>query len=347
VIAASVPGTGGNSTNGVVAFSPLDHFQRPALLLMNGVVYVAFGSTGDTRPDISHGWVVGYRASDLTQVLAYCTSANGTMGSIWQSGAGITADTSNNMYVETGNGTFDGNTGGIDLGDSVVKFSTSGTVLDSFTPFDQATFDANDIDLGSSGAVLLPDQSGPVTHELIATGKPGQLYLLNRDNMGHFNVGSDSQIVQSVSVAPNTTDVTGGIYATVAYWNGNVYFADVGSPGNGTVKAYGLSSGLLTTSPTSQSATVYQYPGATPAVSANGTSNAIVWAVEGQGYSPSTPPVLHAYDATNLANELYNSGQAGARDTPGAAVKFVVPTVANGKVYLGTQTEVTVFGLLP
>jgi hypothetical protein len=347
VIDPSVAGDGGNSDGGTVAFSPINHFQRPALSLVDGVVYVPFGSNGDMDPGISHGWVVAFDASSLAAGMVYCASPNGNMASLWSSGGGIAADSSNDLYFETGNGTFDANTGGSDYGDSVVKLSTSGTVLDYFTPFNQQTLSDNDIDLASAGLVIVPDQTGPVAHELIATGKPGYLFLVNRDDMGHYNSANNSQIVQSVEYAANDSNITGGDYATVAYFNGHVYFADAGTPGDGKLKAFSLSAGLLSTSPTSESPTAYTYPGATPSVSANGTANGIVWALEPQGYTPSTAPVLHAYDATNLGNELYNSDQAGSRDTPGAAVKFTVPTVYNGKVYVGTQTELTVFGVLP
>jgi hypothetical protein len=343
----TVSGTGGNSSGGMVQYSPIDHFQRPALLLLGGVVYVPIGSNADTDPDISHGWVVGYSTANLSQVLAYCASPNGTMASIWQSGAGIAVDSSSNMYFETGNGTFDANTGGTDYGNSAIKMNASGAVLDWFTPYNQDVLDANDIDLGSAGPVVLPDQPGPVPHELLVIGKPGFIFVVNRDNMGHYQSGSNSQIVQSVEFAANTTSVTGGSYATIAYFNETAYFADSGVTGDGKLKAYSLTNGLLSTSPTSESPTAYAYPGATPSVSSHGASNGIVWSLEGQGYTPSTAPVLHAYAATNLGTELYNSSQAGARDTPGPAVKFAVPTVANGKVYAGTQTEITVFGLLP
>ncbi len=347
VINPTVPGTGGDSMGGTVYFSPIDHFQRPALLLQGGVVYVAIGSNADTDPSMSHGWVLGFNASTLASTMVYCTAPNGTMASIWQGGAGMAADSSGNMYFETGNGTFDANTGGVDYGDSAVKIDSTGAVVDWFTPFNQKILSTNDVDLGSAGPTVLPDQPGPVTHELIVTGKPGILYLVNRDGMGHYNAKNNSQIVQTVSFGTNTTNVTGGSYATVAYFNGTVYFADVGTPGDGKLKAYTMASGLLPTTPTSESPTAYTYPGATPSVTANGSTNGIVWALEPQGYTPSTAPVLHAYDATNLATELYNSTEAGARDTPGPAVKFTVPTVANGKVYVGTQTELDVFGLLP
>jgi hypothetical protein len=340
----SVAGTGGNSTGGTVLFSPLDHFQRPGLLLSGGVVYVPIGSTADTNPGVSHGWIVGFKESDLSQTMVFCTSPNGTMASIWQSGAGIAADSSGNLYAETGNGSFDADTGGMDYGDSVVKLAPSGTVLDWFSPHDEAALDTGDIDFGSAGPLLLPDQTGAVAHELIAVGKPGYLYLVNRDAMGHFQSANDSQIVGKVSVAPNTSDITGGIFATPASFNGQVYLAAVSD----NLKAFSLTAGALSAAPTSQSTLVFNYPGATPSVSSNGTSAGIVWVIEGDGYTPMQSAVLHAYDATNLATELYSSTQAaGGRDAAGPAVKFSVPTVVNGHVYVGTQTELDVYGSLP
>jgi hypothetical protein len=341
-ISASVPGTGGNSMGGMVVFTGLNHLQRPALLLSNGVVYVTFGSHGDHNADLYHGWVLGYGATDLKQSFVYCTTPNGTAGSIWQSGAGPAVDASGSLYLETANGDFDADMGGSSLSESVIKLGKTG-LLDWFTPHDQALLDSGDVELGSVGAVVLPDQTGPVAHELLASGKPGVLYLLDRDAMGHFNAADDSQIVQVVDVNPNTTDIQGGIFATPAYWNGKVYVVGVSD----TLKAFALSNGKLSTSPTSHSALTFQYPGSTPVVSSNGSSAGIVWVIEGQGYTPAAPGVLHAYDATNLANQLYDSTQAGARDTPGNAVKFTPPTVAKGKVLVASQTEVTVYGLLP
>jgi hypothetical protein len=341
-ISASVPGTGGNSIGGMVTFTGLNHLQRPALLLSNGVVYVAIGSHGDHNPDLYHGWVVGYGAADLKQSFVYCTTPDGMEGSIWMGGAGVASDASGSLFVETANGTFDADMGGRNLSESVLKLGKSGLV-DWFTPHDQDVLDSGDVELGSVGAVVLPDQAGPVPHELLASGKTGLLYILNRDAMGHYNAAGDSQIVQFVDVNPNTTDIQGGIFGTPAYWNGTVYVAGVSD----NLKAFALSNGKLSTSPTSQSAITFQYPGATPVISSNGASAGIVWVIEGQGYTPGAPGVLHAYDATNLANELYNSTQAGSRDTPGNAVKFTPPTVAKGKVFVVSQTEVTVYGLLP
>jgi hypothetical protein len=342
VVSATVPGTGPDSQNGVVTFNPLMHLQRPALLLANGIVYVAFGSHGDRNT--WYGWVMGWDPVSLMLLATFCTSPDTGASSIWQTGSGITADPNGNLYVETGNGPLDANTGGRDYGDSVVELTSLGVVHDWFSPFDQDSLNNMDIDLGSAGSIVLPTQSGAHPNLLIATGKPGFLYLLDRDNMGHFQAGSNSQIVQSVPVKPNNSDVTGGIFATPAYWNGHIYIAAVSDH----LKAFDLSGGQLSAQPTSVSTTLYDYPGASPAVSSAGASGGIVWTLEGDGYTPSNPPVLHAYDATNVASELYNSAQApNTRDQAGPAVKMTVPTIANGKVYVGTQTELTVYGLLP
>jgi hypothetical protein len=335
-ISPHVPGTGANSQGGEVEFDPSTHYQRCALLLTGGVVYIGIGSDAETDSD-NHGWIVAYKANDLSSTMTFCTSPNDNWSSIWQTGGGLSADSDGYIYAETANGTFDVNTGGSDWGDSALKLDANGKVVDYFTPYNQADLSSGDIDFGSANPVLLPDQSGPVAHELLASGKPGILYLINRDNMGHYSGGSsDSQIVQSVSAFPNTSSNMSGIFMSPAYWNGNVYVAGIGD----NLAAYSLSAGLLSTSPTSQSPETFSWPGgAQVSVSSNGTSAGIVWALDGN------EGVLYAYDATNLANELYNTTQAsGSRDALGAPVKYAVPTVANGHVYVGTQTEIDVYG---
>ncbi|HEX8792099.1 MAG TPA: hypothetical protein VF765_14190 [Polyangiaceae bacterium] len=334
-VSPTAPGTGANSQNGTVQFDPGTHYQRCALLLEGGVVYVGIGSNAESNTD-NHGWVVGYKASDLTPTMTFCTSPNDNWVSVWQSGGGPASDSAGYVYLETANGTFDVDTGGSDYGDSALKLDPSGKVVDYFTPFNQAALSGADIDFGSANPVVLPDQTGPVAHELLASGKPGILYLLNRDAMGHFHAGSDSQIVQSVSAFPNTSGVTSGIFMSPAYWNGNVYVAGI----DGSVQAFGFSAGRLSTAPTSQTSQQFSFPGATVSVSSNGSAAGIVWVLDGSG------GVLYAFDATNLATELYDTNQAsGGRDTPGQPVKFAVPTVANGRVYVGTQTELDVYGL--
>jgi hypothetical protein len=339
VIQASVPGTGdGNDGNGHVPFNALRENQRPALLLSNGVVYIGFASHGDNPP--YHGWVLGYDAHSLQQVMAYNDTPNGSDGGIWQSGGGLAADSAGNIFFVTGNGTFDANTGGLDYGDSIEKISAGGAVLDYFAPHDQAVLSAGDLDLGSGTALLLPDQAGPHPHLLVTAGKNGTIYLIDRDNMGHFNPNADSQIVQSLpNIFPNPGgNISSGNFSVPVYFHSFVYF----SPVDGPIQAFQLHNGLLSTAPTSQSAATYAFPGGMLAISANGTTNGILWAV--QRVDATTPGVLHAYKATDLGVELYNSNQAGARDTLDIAAKFNIPLVANGKVYVASVSQLTVYG---
>ncbi len=345
-IQATVAGTGDGSTNGQLPFISLRENQRAALLLGNNVVYMAFAGHGDRPP--YHGWVLGYNKSTLQQVMAFNATRNAEGGGIWQSGDGLATDASGNIFFVTGDGTFDANGGGPDLGDSIVKISPSGGVLDYFTPHDQATMDANDIDLGSGGTILLPDQPGAHPHLALSAGKNGTIYVVDRDNMGHYRPGDDNQIVQSiVNIFPGWTYTTGNFKAPV-YWNGNLYF----SADADYIKAFHMSNGLMSTTPTSQSPFVVNYPGATLGLSSNGTTNAILWVVERIDVDPlgsgtRGPGVLHAFDATNLGVELYNSNQAGGRDTLDYAAKWAAPLVANGKVFVASNGRLTAFGLLP
>jgi hypothetical protein len=335
-VSPTAAGTGANSMNGTVQFDPGTHYQRCALLLAGGVVYVGIGSNAESNSD-NHGWIVGYGAGDLKPTMTFCASPDDNWASLWQSGGGLSSDQAGFVYAETANGTFDVNTGGSDYGDSAIKLDSTGKVTDYFTPFNQADLSSADIDFGSANPVILPDQTGPVAHELLATGKPGILYLIDRDDMGHFQSGSDSQIVQSVPAFPNTSLVTAGIFMSPAIWNGSVYVSGI----DGSVQAFTLSAGRLSTAPKSQTSAKFSWPGATVSVSSSGATAGIVWVLDGNG------GVLYAYDATNLASELYDTNQAsGGRDTPGQPVKFAVPTVANGHVYVGTQTELDVYGLL-
>jgi hypothetical protein len=338
VISASVTGSGEGSSGGKLAFDPLRENQRPALVLSNGNVYMGWASHGDQRP--WHGWVIGYNATTLQQVGAYCVSPDGYGGGIWSSGGGLGADASGNIYFTTGNGDFTGDGGGRDFGDSVVKLNSAASLVDYFTPFDQSNMEQQNFDLSSAGPVLLIDQPGSFPHEMIAAAKTGTIYVINRDNMGHFNSGSDSQIIQSLpGILPHGMAEEGN-YSAPAYFNGYVYFAAV----NDNLKAFQLTNGLLSLAPTSQSLDVYPNRGGSFAVSGNGNANGIIWAMQDNNPANGT---LHAYDATNLANELYNTNQAGARDVFGVATKFSIPLVANGKVIIGAQNQIVVYGLLP
>ncbi len=335
VLQASVAGTGdGTDGAGRVPFVPVQHLSRPGLLLINGLVLIAFGSNCDTPP--YHGWLLAYDARTLTQTGVYNTTPNGSDGAIWQSGGGPAGDALGNVYFLTGNGTFDAAHN--NLGDSFVKLSTTNglALADYFTPSDQAALETYDVDLGSGGAVVLPDAVGNANHPhlLVGAGKEGTIYLLDRDNLGQFNPEADTQIAGEVSGA------IGQCFATPAYFNSTLYYCGM----DDVMKAFTLSDGVLQATPASQGATPFVELGATPSVSADGTNNAIVWAIQADGYYEGGPAILRAYNATNLAQELYGSSQAGTRDAPGAPVKFSVPTVANGKVYVGAQYAVAVFG---
>ena len=336
VIQASVPGTGAGTAGGQVAFSALTQNQRPALLLQHGVVYVAFGSHGDRQP--YHGWVIGYDAATLQQTVAYNATRNGEGAGVWIAESGPAADAAGNVYFVTGDGTFDANIGGTSFGDSYLKMSPQGSVVDYFTPHDQGILDSNNIDLGSGGIVLLPDQPGAHPHLLVSAGKNGTIDLIDRDNMGHYQPNNDNQIVQSlINVFPFGTPEPGN-YSAPVYFNGMLFF----SPVSDNIQAFSLSNGLLSTTPTSRSSEIFAYPGGTIALSASGDINGILWAVERRENGSGA---LHAYDATNLAIELYHSDQAGPRDTLDAPNKFSAPIVANGKVYVASKTKLTIFGL--
>ncbi|KAA6459033.1 pyrrolo-quinoline quinone [Acidobacteria bacterium AB60] len=334
VIAASVRGTAYHNPTGTVMFEARMQKQRAALLLLNGVVYVCWGSYFDKDP--YHGWVIGYNASTLKQVSVFNDTPDGARGGIWMSAA---ADAAGNLYVLSGNGDFNANSpGGRNYSDSLLKLRTSSglVVSDWFTPFDQKDLAAQDLDFGGGGAVLVPDQpKGRFPHLVLASAKSGTLYVLDRDHLGHFNQTSNSQIVQTLMVDSN------GIYSTPLFWHDTVYVgANVGP-----LRAFHFSSetGKFEPAPTSQSKENFDYPGTTPVLSAAGEKNAILWAID-----PARPGILHAYDPSNLSHELWNSSQAAnKRDQPGRGIKFTVPTVANGKVYLGTRTELDVYGLLP
>jgi len=346
--AITVPGTGDvgdgstcSSSSGNVPFCPLKEGQRAGLALAGGNVYVAWASHGDNQP--YHGWIMRFNASNLAQAPAvFNDSPNGRESGIWMAGGAPAFDSSNNLYVITGNGDFDGTK---DFGDSFLKLNSSLVVQDWFTPTVEGTLDSQDLDLGSGGAVVLVDLPSPtVPHVLIGGGKGtnflGQIYVLNRDNMGQFN--ATDNVVQEFSLG-------GGIFSTAAFWQNTLYIGGVSQ----NLKAFAINTGTgqLSTTAASQSPGTFGFPGTTPAVSSSGTTNGIVWALDTHSNdtpagSGNGPAILHAFNATNLAAELWNSTQ-GTGNAAGSAVKFCVPTVANGKVYVGTQTELTVYGLKP
>jgi hypothetical protein len=324
-------------------FVPLPHLQRPGLMLNNGILYVAFGSHGDNN--VYQGWLMGFNPATLAQEFVWSstdpTSGNNE-GAIWQSGGGPAADSAGNIYLSTANGTFDADSGGINYADSMVKLSSSGTVIDYFTPANQSVLSSDDVDFGSSPAILLPDSVGSSAHPhlVLATGKPGYLFLLDQTNLGRFN-SVLNQDVQEVGVLPNTQFSLGaGVFGQPAYWNGNIYVA----ANNDFLKHFTIANGVISSTPRSQSTTPYNRRGTAVAVSANGTTAGVVWAVDISGY-PTAPAILNAYNATNLANQLFSSSATGT-GAAGLATKFSVPTVANGKVYVGTQAQFDVFGFV-
>jgi Immunoglobulin domain/PQQ enzyme repeat len=338
------------TATGMTAFVPGNYKERPGLLLLNGIVYTAFSSHCDIQPYT--GWLIGYNETTLSQSVVFniAPNSNGGGPSIWMSGVAPAVDASGNIFLLAANGVFESNLNANgfpnlgDFGNSFLKISTANvsannnaannslSVADYFEMSIEATDNAEDLDLGSGGAMLLPDlmdSSGTVRHLAVGAGKDGNLYVVNRDNLGKFSASGDNIWQEFEGIFPN------GNFSGPAYFNGTVYYGDV----SGTLKAFSVSTAKLSSTPASQSATVFAYPGTSPVVSANAASNAIVWTAENVN-----PAVLHAYDATNLGKELYNSSQAGTRDQCGNGNKFITPTVADGKVFLGTQTSVCVFG---
>ena len=347
IIQASYPGMAQDGNDGMLAFSSRFQLQRAALLLSKGKIYIAFASNADSG--LYHGWVIAYDATTMRQTGAWVSTPNGYQGGIWMSGCGITADGKGDLYLSVANGPFDvyGEQPGANFSDSVVKLRPGKNglnLVDFFTPFNQAKMAKDDLDLGSAGVVLLPDQPGAFAHIAITSGKNGHIYVLNRDALGGYDaaVKGNPQVMQEVSGQLKQQ------MGTPAYWNGRVYFGAGISPHNDGIKAFAIHNGSLSTTPVSQSAAIYHLTRSTVSVSANGNANGIVWAVDNDAYysAHQGAAVLHAYDAKNLARELYNSNQRAARDNPGQASKFTVPTVANGKVFVGTANQVSVYGLL-
>ena len=337
-IVAAYPGSGGSKS-----FNPGQHAERAALLLSNGTIYTSWTSHCDGPP--YSGWIIAFAENSLAISGVLNVAANSNAGpAIWMSGGGPAADSAGNVYLLTANGAFEttldanGFPNGKDFGNSFLKISSAGaglSVLDYFAMSNEVAESSADQDLGSGGEMLLPDltdAANTVRHLVIGAGKDGNIYVVDRDSMGKFNPNSNNIFQMLQGVLP------GGIWSTPAYFNGTVYYGDV----SGTLKAFTISSARLQSTPQSQSATQFTFPGTAPSVSANGTANGIVWAHEN-----TSTAVLHAYDAANLAHEIYNSNQAAAnRDHFGAGNKYITPTVADGKVMVGTTNSVAVFGLL-
>jgi len=338
-VQATFPGTGAASSGGVATFDPKQYKDRAALLISNGIVYISFASHCDDGP--YNAWIMGYNESSLAQVSVLDMTPDGNDGSVWQAGAGPAADAGGNLYFLIANGTFDTTltAGGFpvrgDYGNAFMNISTvSGlSVADYFTMDNTVSESNGDVDLGSGGEMLMPtliDSKGNQRALAVGAGKDGNGYVVDRNNMGKFHSGSND-VFQQLALG-------GSVFSSPAWFNNTLYYG----PSGQTLEAFPFTSGLFSASPSSQSSISFEYPGATPSISANGSANGIVWAAENSSLA-----VLHAYDATNLGNELYNSNQAAnSRDQFGDGNKYITPTVANGKVYVGTTNGVGVFGLL-
>jgi len=337
-IKAAVKGRGASSPNGLINFDALHELPRAALLLAGGNVYLTWGSSCDVDP--YHGWLMAYDAHTLVQIAVFNTSPDAEKSGIWLGDTGPAADQEGNVFLVTGNGKFSAFVPpGRDYGDSILKLALTNrsfAVRDFFTPFNQQELDAQDFDLGSGGPILLPDQPGPHRHLLIAGGKGGGIYVIDRDHMGQYHSGDDSHAVQVIRK-------TQGIYSAPAYWNQHVFFLWT----DDVLKDFRLDYGRLSTAPVARGTTRFADPGATPTISANRNTNGIVWVLRSKGWrAPDRPAVLYALDAANVARELYNSEQKPGRDRAGLCLRFNVPTVAAGKVYVGAIDELDVYGLL-
>jgi hypothetical protein len=338
-ITAKYPGTGANSSGGNVVFDPKQYKERPGLLELNGTIYTTWSSHCDGGPYTS--WVMSFSADTLAQTSILNLVPNGNEGGIWMAGAAPSADAAGNIYFIIGNGDFDTtlNSSGFptngNCGNCFAKVSSTVPLklLDYFTPLNTVSESNADTDFGSGGQLLLPDLvdgNGQTRHIAVGAGKDGNIYVVDRDNMGKFNPNSD-QIYQLL------TSPIGGVWSKPSYFNNTVYYGAV----NDNLKAFPITSAKLAGTPASKSAHQFGFPGTTPSISASGTTNGIVWAIENSG------AVLHAYDATDLTKEIYNSSQAPNNRDAFSGNKFITPMVANGKVYIGTPNSVAVFGLLP
>ncbi len=335
----SVTGTGAGSINGRVTYNALRQHQRMALTLANGTIYVASASHGDNGP--YHGWILGYSAANLSLTAAFNATPNGSDGGFWQSGGKINVDSAGNLYAATGNGTFETTlSGGFpnqhDFGDAVMRLavdtSSSAThqngngwglkVVDYFVPFNQASLNSRDQDFGSTAPLLLPDSAGSAAHPhlLFIAGKEGRDYLIDRDNMGHYN-GTTDQVVES-----HTGE--GGIFSPAAYFNGKIYV----SPPSHVAETFNIANGAYTATASSTSASTFGFPGSTPSISANGTTNAIVWDID------TTTNQLRAYSAASYGTLLFAA-------SIGTANKFTPPTIADGEVFVPTRNSLEIFGL--
>jgi hypothetical protein len=352
-ISGTVSGNGNGSSGGKLSFDQEWENNRSGLLLLNGFVYIAFASHGDNGP--WHGWIFAYNAATLKQTSVWCSSGNGIGAGIWMGGSGLAADTLNptgnspggRLFIATGNGTFDATTpysNTMDYGDSIVRIHLNNgvmTVADDFTPLNQATLNGADQDVASGGVLILPDQSGSHTHELFQTGKEGRFYIVDRDNMGGYSISSDN-IAQEIPVngGSGSFPIAAGIWGMPAFLNNIMYIWGK----NDVLKTFPISSGKFPTSTSSSGPITIGFPSPTPVISSNAGANPILWSIESDNFSSGTNAILRATDPTNISSTLYDSS-AKSNDSPGAAVKFTVPTVANGKVYVGAANQLSFYGL--
>ena len=335
-IEAAVHGHGDGSAGDQLQFGKLRENPRASLLQVDGTVYLSWASSCDVGP--YHGWLMAYDAHSLEQKAIFNTSPDADDSGIWAGDTGPAADKDGHLFLATGNGRFDVAKGGRDYGDSLIKLSFDGQSLkpdDYFAPFNVDELDAKDKDLGSGGPVLLPDQPGPHPHLALIAGKAPTLFLIDRDHMGEYHAQDNSRAVQAIPIV-------GGVYGSMAYWNRNVYVMSSGD----ALRDFELTNGRLSLKATGENS--LHGVSATPTVSANGLKDGIVWVLITKSFmAPNVNEVLYAYDASNIARKLYDSGQNTARDRAGYALRFNIPTVVNGHVYVGAEREVDVYGLLP
>jgi hypothetical protein len=332
LVTGSVQGTGWDSVNGTITLESAC-YQRTSLALnpVNNMIYVGFGHC-------NHGWLLAYDKTTLQQKAIFNDTPDGAGGGLWGGGgAPAINDQTGDVFLITG---VDQNDPPSGFNDAFLRLLSSNlTVADFFQPDNEAFLRANDADLGSGSAILMPDNASSTPHEIIGGGKDGRIFVVNRDNMGAFSP-TVNNVIETVQTGTMQFD---NIFSTPAYWNGFIYYhceSDV-------LQAFSWSNGMLSMQPVGMGNVTYTMHGATSSISANGSTNGIVWEIENSNYGANGPSVLHAYDASNVANELYNSSQAGTRDTAGVALKFTVPTIAGGKVFVGTSTELDIYGLLP
>ena len=332
VVTGSVSGTGWDSVGGSITLEPAC-YQRTSLALnpATNAIYLGFGHC-------NHGWLLAYDKTTLKQTAIFNDTPNGAGGGLWGGGgAPAINDQTGDVFLITGVDLNDPPSG---YNDAFLRLTSSNlAVADFFQPDNEAFLRANDADLGSGSAILMPDNTSSTPHEIVGGGKDGRIFVVNRDNLGSFNP-TVNNVIETVQTGVQQFD---NIFSTPVYWNGFVYYhceSDV-------LQAFSWSNGMLSMQPTSMGNVIYSVHGATSSLSANGTTNGIVWEIDNSNYGNGGPSVLHAYDATNVATELYNSSQAGSRDTAGLALKFTVPTVAGGKVFVGTSNELDIYGLLP